>query len=125
MSSTTNDAFPGVFAVLRPLLAKHTEGLIVTRDEANWFSLDTPHVMKNKLRLFFGSVQIKKNYVSYHLMAVYSDPDLLDGVSGPLKKRMQGKSCFNFKKIDEPLFDELSALTDACAARYRDNGYVT
>jgi hypothetical protein len=28
-----------------------------------------------------------------------------------LKKRMQGKSCFNFTSVDEGLFQELAALT--------------
>jgi hypothetical protein len=40
-------------------------------------------------------VQIKKNYVIYHLMPVYLNPGLLEGMSPGLRKRMQGKSCFN------------------------------
>jgi hypothetical protein len=44
-------------------------------------------------------------------MPVYAFPQLLEGISQPLKKRMQGKSCFNFTKIDEPIMDELARLT--------------
>jgi len=62
--------------------------------------------------VWFGAVQIRKSYVSYHLMAVYAFPDLLDGLSPELKKRMQGKSCFNFKAVDDQLFKELAKLTD-------------
>ena len=47
--------------------------------------------------VWFGGVQIKKNYVSYHLMPVYAFPDLLDGLSPELKKRMQGKSLLQFQ----------------------------
>ena len=36
---------------------------------------------------------------------------LLDSISDNLRKRMQGKSCFNFSKQDPDLFDELAALT--------------
>ena len=66
--------------------------------------------------LMFGSVSIGKRYVSYHLMCVYLAPDLLGEMSPGLRARMQGKSCFNFTKVDEELFDELSAVT----ARGRD-----
>lgn len=38
-------------------------------------------------------------------------PDLLLGASAALKKRMQGKACFNFKAVDEDAFEELEALT--------------
>jgi hypothetical protein len=67
----------------------------------------------------FGSVQIRKNYVSYHLMPVYVFPDLLDRISPELRKRMQGKSCFNFKRLDEKLFRELARLTDKGYKRFK------
>jgi len=44
-------------------------------------------------------------------MGVYAYPDLLKDVSPKLKGRMQGKSCFNFTSLDEPLFAELEELT--------------
>jgi len=44
-------------------------------------------------------------------MPVYMYPDLIKTISPELKKRMQGKSCFNFKKVEKPLFDELNELT--------------
>jgi hypothetical protein len=58
-----------------------------------------------------ASVQIGKAYVSYHLMGIYTNAILQKEVSKELKTRMQGKSCFNFKKIDEKLFKELDQLT--------------
>jgi len=115
--------FPGIFRRLRPLLAKHSAGLVTTHDGEDHYALDTPHIMKNGGRLFFGAVQVKKAYVSFHLMPVYSDPDLLSAVSDTLKKRMQGKSCFNFRKLDENLIAELEKLVDDAAERYRAHGY--
>jgi hypothetical protein len=58
------------------------------------------HIQKNKRPLFFGAVQVKKNYVSCYLRPVYADPTLLARISDSLKKRMQGKSCFNFTPAD-------------------------
>jgi hypothetical protein len=56
-----------------------------------------------------------KNYVSFHLMALYVFPEMLKSVSPALLQRMQGKSCFNFTQIDEELFAELERLTAASA----------
>ena len=44
-------------------------------------------------------------------MPVYGDPRLLADMSPELRKRMQGKSCFNFTRVDEGLFTELTDLT--------------
>ena len=70
-------------------------------------------------------VQVGKNYVSFHHMGVYARPDLLKGVSKKLKARMQGKSCFNFSLVDEPLFAELEALTIRAFEAFRKLPYGT
>ena len=74
--------------------------------------------MKNKQRVFFGAVRVGKSYVSFHLMPVYVFADLLAGLSPELKKHMHGKSCFNFKTVDEELFKELARLTKASSTRF-------
>jgi hypothetical protein len=55
-------------------------------------------------------------------MPVYINPKLLIGISTELKKRMQGKSCLNFKKVDETLFKELSDLTKEGFEFYKQSG---
>jgi hypothetical protein len=113
-----------VFQELRETMSSYSDHLdLVTDDEISYF-LNTHHIMKNKKPLFFGAVQIKKNYVSYHLMPVYVDSSLLDNISEPLKKRMQGKSCFNFKSVEKDLFSELASLTEAAYQSYVQAGYV-
>lgn len=74
--------------------------------------------------MFFGAASISKNYVSYYLMPVYADPSLLDDISPELKKRMQGKSCFNFKTKDAALFKELKALTKKGYQSYVKGGWI-
>jgi hypothetical protein len=84
---------------------------------------DTPHPEEQEA-LFFGAVQVKKSYVSYHLMPVYLKPELLDPVSPALTSRMQGKSCFNFAVSEPGLFKELAALTTSAFASYNERGFV-
>jgi len=52
-------------------------------------------------------------------MPVYMYPDLLKGVSLALKKHMQGKSCFNFKKVEPELLKELTALSKQGFDRFK------
>ena len=47
-------------------------------------------------------------------------PEMVETISPELKKRMQGKSCFNFKKIDDALFDELVYLTKLGFSRFQN-----
>ena len=68
--------------------------------------------------MWFGGVQTMKSYVSFHLMPVYSHPSLAAKIPPELKKRMQGKSCFNFKVEDPALFEQLETLTREAAAAY-------
>jgi hypothetical protein len=105
------EEFQATFKRLKAVLKEYEKRMVLKANAAENYCLNTPHTEKYQRELFFGAVQIKKNYVSYHLMPVYMFPELLKDVSRVLKKRMQGKSCFNFKAIDEDLLRELSALT--------------
>jgi hypothetical protein len=113
-----------VFKALRGVLEPYTATLDAARDDATELCLNTRHVQKNKQPLFFAAVQLKKAYVSYHLMPVYVQPALLAGISAQLKARMQGKSCFNFTAVDAALFQELAALTQTGFESYREQGFV-
>ena len=112
--------FPLVFEQLKSILKPHEKNLALTADSSTAYSLDGPYSEKYKQVIFFGSAQIKKNYVSFYLMPVYMFPDLLKNISPELKKHMQGKSCFNFKKIEPDLFKELKELTHLSVERARE-----
>ena len=116
--------FDEVFARLRAILKPFERRLEVLADAEGNYSLNTRHIMKNKQPLYFAGVRTGKAYVSFHLMPVYACPELLKGMSPELKKRMQGKSCFNFKSVDEKQFKELAGLTKAGFARFNDEKFV-
>lgn len=121
---TFEDSKTEVFNILKLNLRDYAETLSVEKDSDDTYYLNTLRFAKNKKPHFFGAVQIKKNYVSYHLMPIYINPSLLESVSDNLKKRMQGKSCFNFKEVDVHLFSELKTLTKECYAFYEKEDYI-
>jgi hypothetical protein len=115
--------FQLIFQRLRAILSEYEPSLKLVENGETGYHLDSPVLYKGK-PMFFGAVRQGKQYVSYHLMPVYACPDLLAGISAELKKRMQGKSCFNFKHADERLFAELDELTRAGLARFQEKGLV-
>jgi len=107
--------FSAVFVVLKPLLEKYEKRMSVQADTAVEYTLVTrsasPFPQHKGHGMYFGSVRLGKAYVSFHLMPLYMC-EQLTSVSPALKKHMQGKTCFNFKKIPEPqLTAELARLT--------------
>ncbi len=103
--------FKQVFQDLKAIMEPFEKDLVVKKDEADNYYLNVHFQREDGYQGAFGGVEIKKNYVSYHLMPVYAYPELLAGLSPALKKRMQGKSCFNFTKTDAETLKELGDLT--------------
>jgi len=113
-------AFPETFAALRRMLDTHAKRLLVQVDEPGDYQLcSTTKTDRIGRPLFIAAVQTKKSYVSFHLMPVYMCPDLVMTLSPALKKRMQGKACFNFTTIEPAQVKELSALTKKGLARMK------
>jgi hypothetical protein len=109
------------FAVLRGILAAQSKHLVIAVDKPGDYQVGSP-TMKDRIGrpLYVAGVKTGKNYVSYHLMPVYMLPELLKTLSPRLTKRMQGKSCFNFTSVDPTEAKELSAVTKAGIAGFRD-----
>ena len=116
--------FKIVFERLKEIIEPYSTELAVVVDDTDNFHINTNFIMKNKKPMYFGSVKINKKYVSFHLMPVYVFPELLQSISPELKRRMQGKSCFNFKMVDEVIFKELRILTSNGHSKYKDAGYL-
>jgi len=105
------DPFADIFSALRTILERHAGNMVVSENSATCYRLEGGVHPKHKKPMPIAWAQVGKNYVSFHHMGVYVRPDLLKDVSRKLKARMQGKSCFNFTSLDEPLFAELEKLT--------------
>jgi hypothetical protein len=103
--------FSQVFQDLKAIMEPYEKELVPKKDEPDNYYLNVHHTREDGYQGAFGGVETKKNYVSYHLMPVYAYPELLETISPTLKKRMQGKSCFNFTKTDTKTLKELEDLT--------------
>jgi hypothetical protein len=123
-----------VFARLRDVLKAHSAVLETSHDSAERYTLEAP-VGPATLRSWGGKqraatipvawVQVEKAYVSYHLMGVAGNAQLLTGLSPELRKRMQGKACFNFKELDDELLPEIERVTAASLRGMRRAGFIS
>jgi hypothetical protein len=110
-------AFQGLRKMLKPYDAK----LRVVKDGPGGYMSESKSIRYQGKPVMFAAI-MSKSYVAFHLFPVYMFPDLLKGISPELKKRMQGKTCWNFKKAEEELFAELGGIVDASLRRFAELG---
>ena len=110
----------GTYDALRALVARAAPTMTVAREGPTEAVLVAawPNPLKPAEPMWFGSLSLKKAYVSLYLMPIYTHPSLAADISPALSRRRQGKSCFNFKTPDPALLTELEGLTARAAALY-------
>jgi hypothetical protein len=114
--------FADVFISLRGLLEPYAKrpGFTHTEVVDRYQLASTTKTDRVGRPLFVAGVQVNRTYVSFHLMPIYMNPSLQKAVPAALKKRMQGKSCFNFTSIDPEQLQALRALTAEAIASFED-----
>jgi hypothetical protein len=116
--------FVTVFTALCKLLDPFLDEIRVQTDKPGNYHTEIPTMFHRGRPLYFAGVRTGKNYVSFHLLPVYFAPELVKGMSPALKKRMQGKACFNFTAVDETCFAELGRLTAAGLKRFKSKKFL-
>lgn len=102
--------FDAAYAPLKGLLEPYARAMYVSADDGTTFGVDMAPAAERNPTTWFGGVRRGKRYVSIYLMPVYVEPSLLEGASPKLLRRKQGKSRFNFSRVDDGLFAELGAI---------------
>lgn len=118
MADRTDD-FAAVDRRLRGILEPYLSRLVATKDGPGGLTLEIPG-LEGKPWGYVAGTRLGKRYVSFYLMPIYAFRDLDDALSPELRRRKQGKSCFNFTTVDEPLLAELATLIAAGFERYLD-----
>ena len=102
--------FDPVFQRLKQVVEPYAREMHVSADNDANYGVDMAPPEARNPTTWFAAVRRGKRYVSIYLMPVYVEPSLLDDASPELRRRMQGKSCFNFSKVDDGLFGELESI---------------
>lgn len=104
--------FDATFAALKKILAPYAgKNMRVVQDKPDYYCIETNFSVLGRGPVMFGATRKGKGYVSYHLVPIYMNEPLQKTISPELKRRKQGKACFNFVTPDGKLFAELAELT--------------
>lgn len=69
--------------------------------------------------VFKYGLSVTKNYISYHSMVMYANPQLIDGLKGKLKNIRIQKGCINFKSLqDFPISEFEKLLIDSAKINF-------
>jgi hypothetical protein len=113
-----------VFAALREMLKRFIGNEIrVQTDKPGNYHTEIPTIFHRGKPLYFAGVRTNKNYVSFHLLHMYYNPAARKALSPALRKRMQGKACFNFTAVDEACFAELGWLIAHGLKRFKSKEF--
>jgi hypothetical protein len=118
-----------VFSSLKPVFSKVAKHLTLKNDTQTEYALvgksPSPFPQHKGHPLDFGSLRVGKFYVSLHLMPLYMCPELNQSLSPELRKRMQGKTCFNFKGDPDPaLIAELKRLAEDGLKQWTERNWI-
>ena len=116
----TSIDFQAVFAQLKKGLKKYEKHCIVDQDTKSEYYLNMPKLDTNGKPIFFAATGVNKISVSYYLMPLFRFTDLRETISPELRTHLHGKSCFRFVKLEPALLRELSALTNKCFERCKN-----
>jgi hypothetical protein len=116
----SNEAFDEIFAALKPILTPYARRLAVKEDKPGYYYLETKTAVYKGRPMAFAAIRTGKAYVSFHLLPLYMNPKLKATISPELNKRMQGKACFNFSKVERSHIAELKKLTKAGFEQFKN-----
>ena len=119
--TTQNASLSQVFEALAGILVPYARLLDSEMHPNMGYCLKVTHGRPAK-EIYFGSVKLQQDHVSFHLFLLYAYPDLEAQMSPELRKRLEGKTCFRIERFDTSLFRELEALTRISFERFRAGG---
>ncbi len=113
-----------VFNALKEILQPYEPYMTVVHDTEDHYYLDCKKEVRKDMPMFFASVRVNKDDITFQLMPVYAYPELLTGINPDLRMRMQGKSRFNFTEKNVAVLESLKELTKQGFERFQAKGYV-
>jgi hypothetical protein len=114
MPAPTPEQLDAVEARLRAILVPYESRL----ETASIYNLPTLRRPGAKAHDWFAFVKPAAKHVSFFLLPLHTWPELREGLSQALAKRLTGASCLTFPSIDEALAAELEALVARAFDRY-------
>jgi hypothetical protein len=122
------DDLQSLFDSLKALLQKYTPPLVPKANSAATYDLWSIHPVeiqgRHKKEVYFAGLVIRKSYVGFYFMPVYSEPKMKAALAPELMQLLKGKSCFHIKTLTPELSGQIEAALQTGFARYKELGWV-
>ncbi len=105
--------FKEIFARIKKQMLPYSKKMDVRVDKDSVYHLyiikDIELAGRKYKEIYFGGVLVQKTMVAFYFFPIYSHPTAFV-IPAPIKKNLKGKSCFNFKKLDDVQEKAIAAL---------------
>jgi hypothetical protein len=116
--------FNQVKEIMRPFAVKN---YIVNADKPGYYEIyygKEAEVAGRKFpELMLAALLIQKGYVALHFFPLYIEQALKEKLSPELLQSLNGKSCFNLKKNDPELMEQIRQAFNTAVDFYRSKGW--
>lgn len=117
-----------IFTEVRELLAAYEQKLEVRENTKDCYSLygETSVQVGRKTYdgMYFSSVAIKKNFVSFYFFPIYTHKNDFTDLGPSLMACMKGKSCFNLVTHDPAVYDDIKKALEKGYRFYKKIGFA-
>ncbi|MBI4427858.1 MAG: hypothetical protein HY562_01940 [Ignavibacteriales bacterium] len=124
------DIRKNIFNKLKASLKKQCPPMVKAKDTSETFEIignkPVPYGSTKKTipGMYFSSTVARKDMVSFYFLPAYFNRKGFDRVAPTAMKCLKGKSCFNFKKEEQVIEEELDALLSLGVEMWKKQGYM-
>lgn len=126
----TPDERKSIFETLKRALEKCAPPMAVSKDKEGVYELmgnkPVPYGSKKKIvpGMYFSSVVARKDMVSFYFFPLYYLKKDYQDLIPTLIKSLKGKTCFNFKKMEQLNAKELDIMLKKGVQAWKKSGYM-
>ena len=117
-----------IYRRLKKILKKYEKPLIPKFDLDSKYDLWSIKNIeidgRKKKELYFAGLIIQNKYVGFYYMPIYIDVRLKDFLKPDLLRLLKGKSCFQIKKLDENLEQQIDEALKKGYELYKKRGWI-
>ncbi len=127
----TNETRSAVFNIIKEGLSKYSPPMLISKDKEGVFELmgnkPVPYGSKKIMvpGMYFSSVVARKDMISFYFFPIYYHASDFIDLIPTMKKHLKGKTCFNFKKLEQVNEKELINLLKRGVKAWKTLGYLT
>ena len=121
--------FSEIFHALKKVLGEYDPPSVAKIDQDSryelWSTKEVVIVGRKRKEVYFAGLTIRRDYVGFYYMPVYTDAEKIKRVFKPeLLSTVKGKSCFYIRKVDDTLLAQINEALSIGFELYKKNGWV-